>query len=133
MNKISLHQAEVWSHQILTKAQEIKKENQDNFDSMLFIESKDVRNVLPIIVESLNTMHDGGPNEPSTSRRYSNALSSLIRAARETYGDTENPIMSAIKEVGHEKVKSDAQRLNEIAAKVSVKKAELESEISMTR
>ena len=25
MNKISLHQAEVWSHQILTKSQEIKK------------------------------------------------------------------------------------------------------------
>lgn len=133
MNKISIHQAEVWSHQILTKSQEIKKESQDNFDSMLFIESKDVRNVLPIIVDSLNTMHDGGTNDPSTSRRYSNALSSLIRAARETYGDAENPIMSVINEVGNEKLKSDAQRFNDIAAKVSVKKAELESEISMTR
>jgi hypothetical protein len=133
MNKISIHQAEVWSHQILTKSQEIKKESQDNFDSMLFIESKEVRNVLPVIVASLNTMQVDEPNDLSTSRRYSNALSSLTRAARDTYGDTENPIMSAINEVGNEKVKSDFQRLNEIAAKVSIKKAELDSEISMTR
>lgn len=133
MKTVSIHQASVWSHKIMTEATNKRQEKNDNFDAMLFIESKDVRNILPVIVSSLNARYEAGAEEISNKSHYSDAITCLLKTMRQTYGEADNPIMNSIKEKGHDKLQSDFERLNDMANRMSAESRERSNENAMSK
>ncbi len=124
MKEVSLKQANVWAHKIMQETLSRKKENNDSFDAMLFIESKEVRKVLPVIISSLNQRHEKGIEDPSSSRHYNDTLTSLLKSMRQAYGEAENPIQTIINDISNENVKNDYRKLNEFANKLNAEERE---------
>jgi hypothetical protein len=124
MKPVSIHQADLWAYKIYNEAKKNISEKGDNFDAMLFIESKIVRDILPQIVESLNQKDDLGLKDKHNLSHYTNALLSLGKAATEVYGKTDNIIENEIKSKGNAALNEGFTKLKETIVRFSEKSHE---------
>jgi len=132
MTKITTHQAHLWSHQIMTEATKRLKEKNDPFDAMLFIESKEVRGVLPSIIDSLSNKHAEGLDNKHDNMHHSDAITCLMKAMRKTYGKADNPILQCLKERGNEQLKDDFAKSEAMFDRLAASKSDA-SELALSR
>lgn len=130
MNMVSMKQAHMWAHKIMTDTTNLRKDSGENFDAMLYVESKDVRAILPVIVNSLNQRHDA-EFDGAGKQDYSSALTCLLKTMRQTYGEADNPILSNVREIGHEDLQGNFDKLNEFANRVAAEAQEQKNDLSM--
>ncbi len=118
-NAVSLHQADIWAFKIYTEASKILKSSNEKFDAMLFIESKEVQAILPIIVESLNQKFEQQLSDINDNKHFANALQSLTKSVIEVYGQSDNGISKAVETHGHDTLKEQFSKSKELTLKFS--------------
>jgi hypothetical protein len=107
MEKVSIHQANVWAHHIRTEVDRMFSKGLDRFDAMLYVETKPVVKALSEIIHSLNQKEELSLDDKHNKQHYSDAMQGLASTMVKVYKETENVISSEVKNIGNENVQSD--------------------------
>jgi len=108
---LTVNQACAWAMQLSRETKEHRNIKNDNFDAMMYIESKEVRKVLPKIIEGLASYYDDA-NE--YKRQFEIGIQELSKTAFETYGKTDNPISQGVKDFGNEEIIAALEKFTDL-------------------